>query len=123
MKIFELEHDGKIHKIQLAVTSYVGGNLAVRMNEPVDGELEPWSILTVNLESARPLNCAYIDINNNGEGILAWIVRNGLAIPTGKYAHSGYCVYPEYYFRPEILQTLDPEGYSEYLHNREEVQQ
>lgn len=123
MRIFDLERYGKLHKIQLAVTSYVSGNLAVRMNELIDGEPEPWSILTVNLDSVRPLDCAFIDISNNGEEILAWIVRNGLAVPTGNYARSGYCVYPEYRFRPEILQTLDPEGYSGYLCTREEMQQ
>lgn len=74
-------------------------------------------VLTVNLDSVRPQNCAFIDTNNNGEEILAWIIRHGLAVPTGTYARSGYCQYPEYRFRPERLLEIDPEGYSAYLHD------
>ena len=51
------------------------------------------------------------------EEILAWIIRHGLAVPTGTYAGSGYCRYPEYRFRPERLQEIDPEGYCVYLHD------
>ena len=84
------------------------------------GYAEPWNTLTVNLDSACPRDCAYIDTNNNDEDILAWIARHGLATPTGRYGSSGYCRYPEYRFRPETLQELDPDGYSEYLHGYEE---
>lgn len=116
MKTFDLEKHGTTYKIQLNVTSYMEGNLAVTMTSWENGEPEPWNVLTVNLESVRPQNCAFIDTNNNGEEILAWIIRHGLAIPTGTYAaRSGFCQYPEYQFRPEILQEIDPEGYSAYL--------
>lgn len=54
--------------------------------------------------------------NNNDGDILAWIALHGLAEPTSRYGCSGYCRYPEYRFRPEILQELDPDGYLEYLH-------
>ncbi len=115
MKTIDLEKHGTTYKIQLNVTSYMEGNLAVTMTSWENGEPEPWNVLTVNLESVRPQNCAFIDTNNNGEEILAWIIRHGLAIPTGTYAQSGFCQYPEYRFRPEILQEIDPEGYSAYL--------
>ena len=81
---------------------------------------EPWNVLTVNLNSIRPQNCAFIDTNNNGEDILAWIIRHGLAVPTGTYGRSGFCNYPEYRFRPEILQEIDPDGYASYLHDWKE---
>ena len=83
MKTFDLEKHGTTYKIQLNVTSYMEGNLAVTMTSWENGEPEPWNVLTVNLESVRPQNCAFIDTNNNGEEILAWIIRHGLAIPTG----------------------------------------
>lgn len=121
MKTFDLEKYGTTYKIELKVTSYMEGNLAVTMTSWENGEPEPWNVLTVNLDSVRPQNCAFIDSNNNGEEILAWIIRHGLAVPTGTYERSGFCRYPEYRFRPEILQEIDPEGYSEYLRYREEV--
>ena len=116
MKIFDLEKYGNTYKIQLNVTSYTEGNLAITMTSWEDGEAEPWNVLTVNLNSIRPQNCAFIDTNNNGEDILAWIIRHGLAVPTG----SGFCSYPEYRFRPEILQEIDPDGYASYLHDWKE---
>ena len=78
MKIFDLEKYGNTYKIQLNVTSYTEGNLAVTMTSWEDGEAEPWNVLTVNLNSIRPQNCAFIDTNNNGEDILAWIIWQSL---------------------------------------------
>ena len=117
MKTFDLEKYGTTYKIERKITSYMEGNLAVTMTSWENGEAEPWNVLTVNLDSVRPQNCAFIDTNNNGEEILAWIIRHGLAVPTGTYARSGYCQYPEYRFRPERLQEIDPDGYSAYLHD------
>lgn len=119
MKTFDLEKYGSTYKIQLNVTFYMEGNLAITMTSWENGEPEPWNVLTVNLDSVRPKGCAFIDTNNNGEEILTWIIRYGLAVPTGTYERSGFCRYPEYRFRPEILQEIDPDGYSAYLHNWE----
>lgn len=120
MKTFELESYGTTHKIQLNLTAYsYGGGLAIMMTDWESGTAEPWNSLTVNLDSVCPKDCAYIDINNNGDEILIWILLNGLAEPTGHYGYSGYCRYPEYHFRPEILQELDPDGYSAYLQGYE----
>lgn len=117
MKMFDFEKYGKMHKIQLNVTAYQdNGNLAITMTAWESGAPEPWSTLTVNLDSICPKDCAFIDTNNNGSDILAWIIRNGLAVPTGIYERSGYCEYPQYRFRSEILKELDPEGYSAYLY-------
>lgn len=120
MKTFDLELFGTIHKIQLCVSAYCdNGSLAIVMNDWASGEEEPWNVLTVNLDSACPMDCAYIDTNNNGEEILPWIDRHGLAAPTGRYGYSSYCRYPEYRFRSEILQALDPDGYAAYLQGYE----
>jgi hypothetical protein len=120
MKTFDLKKYGSVYKIRLNVTSYMEGNLAITMASWENGEAEPWNVLTVNLDSVRPRNCAFIDTNNNGEDILAWIIRPGLAVPTGTYGRSGFCRYPEYRFRPEVLQEIDPDGYASYLHDWEE---
>lgn len=119
MKIFELEKYGKTLEITVEAASYPEGNLAVLLNCREDGAFVPWNTLTVNLGIVRPLDCAYIDVNNNGEEILGWIQENGLAEPTGRRGRSGYCVYPEYRFHGEVLQELDPEGYAAYLAERE----
>lgn len=115
MKIFELYKYGKNIQIMLKVASYMDGNLAIQMFGLDDGKWEPWNVLTVNLPGSREKDCAFIDTNNNGTEILSWIIRNGLAVPTGTKDYSGYCVYPEFRFRETILREIDPEGYEQYL--------
>lgn len=115
MKTFDLIKHGTTHPIQLGVSSYLGGNLAITMTTWENGEPEPWNVLTVNLDGIREKDCAFIDINNNDCDILIWIIRHGLGVPTEQMQTSGYCLYPEFHFRPEILQEIDPDGYARYL--------
>lgn len=78
------------------------------------GYPEPWASLTVNLDGQRNKDCAFIDTNGDPD-FPVWLIRYGLAIPTGVTQRSGFCEYPEYRFRAERLQELDPDGYAEYL--------
>lgn len=115
MTTFDLNRYGKIRPIQLSVSTYTNGNLAITMTDWSSGEPEPWNVLTVNLGLPMEKDCAFIDTNNNGRDILAWIVRYGLAVPTGYEAASGFCRYPEYRFRSTRLQEIDLDGYTRYL--------
>lgn len=115
MKRFDLERYGKTYSIQITIATYLNGNLAIRMENWSNGEPELWNILTVNLGGEMPKDCAFIDTNNNGKDILAWIVRHGFAVPTGRSASSGFCCYPEYRFRTSKLKEIDPDGYTRYL--------
>ena len=49
MKTFDLDFYGKIHPIQLSISTYPNGNLAIPMTAWSNGEPEPWNVLTVNL--------------------------------------------------------------------------
>lgn len=115
MKTYPLEHNGTTQQIQLEVSTYPNNNLAIMMNTIKRGKVISEKVLTVNFPVALPENCACIDTNNNGNDILAWIVRHGLAIPTGRTVESGFCTYPEYRFRVSVLREADSEGYEEYL--------
>ena len=79
-----------------------------------DGYPEPWASLTVNLDGKRQKDCAFIDTHGDPD-FPVWIIRNGLAVPTGILQRSGFCEYPEYRFRADRLQELDPDGYASYL--------
>lgn len=109
---------GATHPIQLQVTSYLNGNLAIQMVTWESGDPEPWATLTVNLPGQRQKDHAFIDTNADSE-FPTWLIRHGLAIPTGRTMQSGFCTYPEYRFRANRLQELDPEGYAGYLKNFE----
>ena len=76
---------------------------------------EPWSTLTVNLGRKLEKDCAFIDTNNNGDGILPWLIRHGLGVPTGVLERSGYCVYPEFRFRKKVLREAHLDGYEMYI--------
>lgn len=115
MKTFDLDFYGKIYPIQLSISTYPNGNLAIPMTAWNNGKPEPWNVLTVNLGRPMKKNHAFIDTNNNGNDILAWIVRHGLAVPTGVFSTSGFCCYPEYRFRSDCLQEFDPDGYAHYF--------
>ena len=107
-----------LEAIQLQVTSYLNGNLAIQMVTWESGDPEPWATLTVNLPGQRQKDHAFIDTNADSE-FPTWLIRHGLAIPTGRTMQSGFCTYPEYRFRANRLQELDPEGYAGYLKNFE----
>lgn len=116
-KVFKLKKYWEDYRITLRVSFYQKGNLAIQMLywDKKERCWLPWDSLTVNLEGKREKDHAFIDTNNHGEEILAWILRYGLAVPTGKEQQSGFCIYPEYRFREKVLRELDKEGYEEYL--------
>lgn len=116
---FPYEKYGSVHPIQLKVSAYMDGNLAIAMHTWENGYAEPWASLTVNLDGERGKDCAFIDTNGDAD-FPVWLIRHGLAIPTGATQRSGYCEYPEYRFRADRLRELDPEGYAEYLSLQEE---
>lgn len=72
-----------------------------------EGYPEPWSDLTVNLSVKCEDDCAFIDVNNNGEAIIDWLVENNIAVPTGRVEASGFCLYPEVHFNKDFLAQLD----------------
>ena len=95
---------GKNYPVTFHLDNYVAnGNLYVGLITNTDGYYEPWSNLTVNLGIKCAENCAFIDTNNNGDGIIDWIEMNGLGMETGRIRQSGFCFYPEFEFNMEEL--------------------
>lgn len=96
---------GETHQITFTTDSYSNNsNLAVQMwRWDEDGFQEPWSVLTVNLTKKCRPNCAFIDVNNNGDNIIEWLESNNLGMFTGNFEISGYCIYPEFEFNMDEL--------------------
>lgn len=115
MEFFNFDWHGKCLKLQLSVGAFCSGNMAILLHDWSDGWPEPWYHLAVNTPLVCPENCTLINTNPLGVEILAWVEGQLLAVPTGRYAHGGYCTYPEYRFEPKFLRRLDPDGYSKYL--------
>lgn len=99
MKTLNWDPWGFDNPITFRLSNYAeNGNLYVGMITHADGYPEPYSDLTVNLSVKCAENCAFIDINNNGDRIVEWLITNKLATLTGRIQPSGFCVYPEMKF-------------------------
>lgn len=99
MKTLTLYRWGKERQIRFRMNRYAdNGNLYVGMDYYDEEDMcwYPWSDLTVNLGRKCTENCAFIDINNNGNDIFQWLIINRLGRFTGNLEASGYCVYPEF---------------------------
>ena len=74
--------------------------------ELIDSSGYMYTRVTTNLvdEELSNENCAFIDVNNNGEEIIEWLFKNNLGKFTGGLGFSGYCVYPEFEFDKEAIK-------------------
>ena len=96
---FDLVKYGRAWPIYYDIAKYCeNDNLAIQLFSDSEGYTEPWSTLTTNLSEKLFPDCAYVDINNNGEEIIKWISDNKFGVPTGRNCQSGRCVYPLYRF-------------------------
>ena len=99
----------------IKVNTYPENNLAIKLYCKSSGTLDFWGSLTVNLPGIRQHDCAFINIREQGDLILAWIAENQLGKPTGQIRESDGFSYPEYLFSPTKLRVADPEGYTYYV--------
>ena len=106
MKYVQIDLYGTTYNVRPEVCCYIAGNLAVQL---IDDEEEPFAMLTVNLPESREMignakDLAFVDTNN-----CPWAIQlleeTGWAKPVGKYAHSGFCVYPLYKFDLEAMDA------------------
>lgn len=95
---------GSNHSMTFELANYIENeNLYVGLLSHDEGWPEPWQNLTVNLSVKCKPNRAFIDTNNNGNEIIAWLESNGLGKATGNLMPSGWCVYPEFEFDMDAL--------------------
>lgn len=94
---------GTNHKIVFDISRYTyNGNLYIGLVS--NGK--PWQDLTINFCEKCKENCAFIDINNNGNEIVDWLKTNNLGKPTGRKVGNGY---PEFEFNMEKLMQYAEE--------------
>lgn len=84
-------------EVNIVAERYANNNtLAVRLVEVETGD--PFAYITVNLNSASQTDkTAFVD-DNNISGVGEWLIKNGIARPTGYRRQSGFCIYELYYF-------------------------
>lgn len=114
LEYVQLDAWGNTHDLCIEAGRYsYGGSLFMGLYEKTeDGELDPFSDLTVNLpDCGSDRNCAFVDTNNLPEAEKL-ITEYGLGKRTGRMGRSDFCTYPEYEFYPEALEKycLNPEA-------------
>ena len=104
--MYELEFNKKKIKVEAYKTNYLKNDTLAVVLENKDFE----AVLTVNLIDEPISNqCAFVDTNN-----VPWAEKflqdNRIAQPTGRFAISGYCTYPEYRFDMAKLKSYEDQS-------------
>jgi hypothetical protein len=105
LKFMQYSAWGTTYDTCVEVGSYLcGGGLYLSLQDRCEDGLEPFADITVNLPEYRPAaDCAFVDTNNLGQAEQL-IAEYKLGRPTGRFARSGYCTYPEYRFDMEKVR-------------------
>lgn len=103
----------KEHKISFKLATYAeNDNLFVGLIAHDLDYPDPWSDLTVCLDTECKPNCSFIDTNNNGNEIINWLIENKLGKLTDRMELSGWwCLYPEFEFNMDELMKHVTEDY------------
>ena len=81
----------------------------------VDEEFfEPYCSVSVNLVQVSPQSdkCIFVD-TNNAPWLEDFLQSNGFGLPTGRFATSGYCCYPEYLLNIKLMKEYQLYGRTE----------
>lgn len=111
---YNFYYHNELYFLSLKVNTYPEGNLAIKLYCNADTSPDFWGSLTVNLPGMRPIDCAFINVQEYGNEILDWICQNQLATPTGQIRHQGNMEIPEFCFFSEKLYASDNDGYTYY---------
>ena len=104
MSIYEFNCYDEIAKVNIEYSQYIeNNNIAIILRDAYDKSV--WARLSVNIKSL-PEGQFAVDVNNCPTAE-EFLIKYGIAIPTGKDVISGYCVYP-------IYELTKPE-YNKYL--------
>lgn len=98
----------KYHFVKPSVSHYTNGRLAVAL---LDRHACLYAVVSKNIVDAEVFNeyCAFVDTNNMPQ-IEEWLEKHDLAKPTGRWADSGFCRYPEYNFK-RLLDKIERNEY------------
>lgn len=105
---------GTVDDLELNINSYLNNNsLFLELIDKGGEYSEPYGSITVNLGDSVPVYCAYVDTNDMPE-VEQFIRENELGEFTEFEMQNGFCTYPLYFFDPDKLRELCPDGLAEY---------
>ena len=112
LQYMKLDSCGETYETCIEFSTYLcGGGISLEILDITDHGLEPYAPLTVNIpESRANFGCAFVD-TNNFSAAEKLIKDYKLGTPTGHFARSGFCTYPEYRFNLNEIKKhcINPE--------------
>lgn len=78
-------------------------NLCIEAYKPTLRGYVCYDTLTVNTRTSLPHDCACIDVNHHGYELVERLEKLKLGKRTGQMIDSGYCSYPVFQFRNDLL--------------------
>ena len=107
---------GEAEKVEPYLSMYTDNDnlfMGLAYEDPEYGK-QPYTDVTVNI-TKLPYLMAAIDISNNGQEMMDFLVDNGFAVPLkGQSVRSGYVDFPIVVFNEEALAKIDPKTFAEY---------
>ena len=107
---------GEAEKVEPYLSMYTDNDnlfMGLAYEDPEYGK-QPYTDVTVNI-TKLPYLMAAIDVNNNGQEMMDFLVDNGLAVPLkGQSVRSGFVDYPIAVFNEEALEKIDPKVFAQY---------
>ena len=105
MKLFEFQNPWIPERTMLGFFKFTkywyNNNTAIQLyakdKDDAEDFFEPYCMVSVNVVKAQPQSesCIFVD-TNNAAWLETFLQENGFGLPTGRFATSGYCCYPEY---------------------------
>lgn len=114
--IYESPYTHEKEEVMFLIDKYsINNTLALEMicRDKDCGHIEPYTRVTVNLDTLPAIADAFIRDNmqcidtNNNPGIDKWLEENGLATRTDMEFPSGYCVYPVMKFNLDKIREYE----------------
>ena len=121
MKLFEFHNPRKPEKTMLGFFKFekywYNNNTAIRLyakdKDDAEDFFEPYCSVSVNVIKAKPQSdsCIFVD-TNNAPFLESLLQEKGFGLPTGRFATSGYCCYPEYLLNIKKMKEYQMYGNS-----------
>ena len=105
MKLFEFQNPWIPERTMLGFFKFdkywYNNNTAIQIyakdKDDAEDFFEPYCSVSVNIVKVQPQSesCIFVD-TNNAAWLETFLEEHGFGLPTGRFATSGFCCYPEY---------------------------
>ena len=118
-KLFEFQNPWIPERTMLGFFKFdkywYNNNIAIQLyakdKDDAEDFFEPYCSVSVNVIKVKPQSdsCIFVD-TNNAPFLEDLLQSNGFGLPTGRFATSGFCCYPEYLLNIKLMKEYQLQG-------------